>query len=496
MSAGPITAAAFASLSQDDRFQRLLAQLSESAATAPSPGYLLRFFCRATREFFGIDGTYLWRLASAEDLAGEEADGWMAAEFRGLHLKTMESSITTQAIRQRKTVYVNNPEQHVCSMVNEFHAKSVMCTPLVVANEVIGALAFLHCSSKNFFNDDVAAKVTMLAGQLGSMLEAGRGRQLSLEEHRRGETLVDMAHLVSVLPDAASVAQAVADHLRVLLRTCVVSILTRQGESTGVTAISAESPSLAAALRAAYDRRGLQFAAGLADRAIAAGEPVMIATAAAAQSLQDLMPAGSLLAAPLRTSHGEGAVLIYPRAEGTFTSQEKSLVSAVVRFASVAIGNAEMNRASRTQAHELHHLLEILSELNTARSLEEFLPLLVIRAAAFLGFRRAFVGLLEGEEFHIRWECADGRSGEVDVTLPDGALSQKLLDQESFSTDDATQLLGPDWEILQRLEVRQLLAVPLQGSDSQVFGVLGVLDHLDGTAISPENMRSAEAVAG
>ncbi len=495
MSVGQITAAAHPSLSQDNRFQRLLLQLSEAAEIAASPDYLLRFFCRATREFFGIDGTYLWRLVSAEELVGEEADGWMAAEFRGLRSKTGESAITTQAILQRQTVYVNNPEGLVCSMGNEFHAKSIMAAPLVVADEVVGAAAFLHCSNNNFFNEDLASKATRLVGQLGNLLEASRWNQLSRGEHRRAESLMQMAHQVSALPDAASVAQVVADHLRVLFRTRLVSILMRQGQSMGVTAISAESPGLAAEVRSSYGRRGLQFAADLAIRAIAAGEPLMVATDSAAQSLGELVPAGILLAAPFRASHGEGAVLIYPRAGGTFTAEEKSMVSAVVSFASGAIGNAELNRATRVQAHELHHLLEILSELNSTRSLEEFLPLFVIRSAGFLGFHRAFVGLLEGKRFHIRCQCADGLSANADAMLPDGLLSRTLLNQETFYTDDATQFHGPESEIFQRLQVRQMMAVPLQGADSHVFGVLGLLDRMDGAGISRENVRSAQVLA-
>ena len=50
----------------------------------------------------------------------------------------------------------------------------MMAAPLVVSKEVIGRGFFLHDSDHDFFNDDLAAKATILGGQLGSLLEASR----------------------------------------------------------------------------------------------------------------------------------------------------------------------------------------------------------------------------------------------------------------------------------------------------------------------------------
>jgi len=479
----------------DDAFQKLLLRFSEAAAQGTPAPALIRLFCQATRRFFHVDGTYFWRCDSPEELVGAEADGLMAADFRGRRLKARESAVAIEAIRQRRTLYVSQPTPGRHPVAAEFHAKSLMAAPLVVSNEVIGAAVFLQASEPDYFNDDLAAKATILAGQLGTLLEASRLTQVSREEHRRAEILVEVAQAVHAVPDSSTVAQAVADRLRVLLHTRLVCILLRQGATVGLHAVAAESAQLAASARARFDRKGLQFAADLAARAIAADAPIAVAIDSATHALGDLVPAGMLLAAPIRTSLAEGAVLIYPRKEGAFSSEEKSLLSAVAGFGAVAIANAELYGTARAQAHELHQLLNILLELSSVGNLDEFLRQFVVRAADFLGFGRAFVGLLEGGVFRVRWSAENGQAGPVDDVFPDGIASRALLNKQPFWTNDPAKIPGDNLEMIGKFKVRQFLAVPLLGAGERVLGLLGVLDRLDRTGISPENVGSAQALA-
>ena len=479
----------------EDAFQRLLLQFSEAAAVGtPSPA-LIQLFCRSTREFFQVDGTYFWRFAGPEELIGAEADGLMADRFRGSRMRAGESAAAADAIRQRKTVYVNGVDPSRYPMAAEYAAQSLMAAPLVVANEVIGAAVFLHTSQSDFFNDDLAAKATILAGQLGSLLEANRLTLVSQEEHRRAEILTEVAQAVRALPDTATVAEAVADHLRILLRTRLVCVLLREGTALGLHAVAAETPQLAAAVRVRYDRRALQFAADLATRAIAAGETITVAIDPATHALGELVPAGMLLAAPLRTSRTQGAILVYPRLQGVFRVEEKSLLSAVAGFGAVAIANAELCGTARAQAQELQQLLDILSELSSVSHLDEFLERFIVRATDFLGFDRGIVGLLEHGRFRVRWKCIHGKTGTTDATVPDGIMSETLLKKEVFSTDDARELPEVDLDLLNKFNVRQVLSVPLLASDGRVMGMFAVLDRLDRTGISQNDIRSARALA-
>ena len=59
----------------DEAFQRLLLQFSAAAARGTDAPALIELFCRATREFFQVDGTYFWRRVSSDEMVGTEADG-------------------------------------------------------------------------------------------------------------------------------------------------------------------------------------------------------------------------------------------------------------------------------------------------------------------------------------------------------------------------------------------------------------------------------------
>jgi GAF domain-containing protein len=481
----------------DVAFQRLLLKFSDAAAQGTQSQELILLFCRATREFFQVDGAYFWQRVSADEFVGAEADGVMADRFRGTRVNASQGSvaIATEAIRQQKTVYENRLDPGRYLMAAEYRARSIMAAPLVVSHDAIGAAVFLHCSDPDFFTPDLAAKATILAGQLGSLLEASRLTQVSREEHRRTKILAEVAQAIHSAPQSAAVVEAVADRLRVLLRTRLVCMMVREGAGFGLNAVAAESSQLAASVRARHDRRGLQFAADLASRAVAAGEPISVAIDPATHALGELVPPGMLIAAPFRTSLTQGAVLIYPRQEGVFSAEEKSLISVVTGFAAVAIANAELYNTARARAYELHQLLDISAELGSIGQLDEFLQQFALRAADFLGFGRGFIGLLENGSFHVRWAAENGQKKQVDFLLPSGPASQALLKKEVFWSDQPSKVPGANQEILTTFDVKQLLTVPLLDTEGEVLGMFGVLDRIDQAGISQEEIRRARALA-
>ena len=167
---------------------------------------------------------------------------------------------------------------------------------------------------------------------------------LTSEGRLRGEALAGMAQAVHGRSDVDSLAQAIADQTRLLLHARLVIVVLRREMKMSLAAVSATSPALAAAAGVRYGGRELQFAADLAVRAAAAGEPIAVATDPATHTLAGLVPAGILLAAPLRSPQVDGAILIYPREQGAFTAEEKSLAGAVAGFASTVFSDAVSSR--------------------------------------------------------------------------------------------------------------------------------------------------------
>src|SRR5579863_5711863 len=480
----------------DDSCQKLLLRIAAKASERGGTASLIQFFCQATREFFHASGVYFWRRHTGDELVGEQADGKLAELFIGIRLQFQDNANTAEAVRLRRTIIVDPLHlSQTIPALRQFGARSLMAAPLVVFDEVIGAATFLHDSDEDFFNDDLAAKATILAVQLGSLLEAVRLGEASREEHRRAEILADVAHVLHGTPDVASVIEALADRLRLLLRTRLVCVLLRREGPFELKAVSAETPQLATSARARHDRQTLRFAADLAQRAVAAGEPITLALGADSHSLGTLVSPGMLIVAPLRSSRTQGAILVYPRPDGPFTAEEKALVSAIAGFGAVALAHAELYSTAHAQANELQQLLAISSELSSSSDLEHFLQSFVTHAADFLSFGRCFIALLENDQFRVRYGVANGAPASADVLFPEGVATKALRAKEVFWTDDAKRTPGANLEVVDQYQVRQFLAVPLLGSSGKVLGMFGVLDRLDGIGISQEDIRRARALS-
>ena len=479
----------------DEGFQKLLLRIASLASERSDARALIKLFCEATQEFFRVSGVYFWRCQPGDELSGEQAAGKMAERFMGMRIRPDQSTVTAEAVRQRRTIFANQLQATSFGAAKEFGARSLLAAPLVVFNEVIGAATFLHDSDDNFFNEDLAAKATILAGQLGSLLEANRLSEASREDHRRAEILADVAQALHGTPDVSAVIEALADRLRLLLRTRLVCVLLKREGPFELRAVSAETSQLANTVRSRHDRQTLRFAADLAQRAVAAGEPITLSVGADAHSLGNLVSPGMLIAAPFRTSRTQGAILVYPRREGAFTSEERALVSAIAGFGAVAVAHAELYSTAHAQSHELHQLLEISSELSSSADLEHFLQAFVIHAADFLSFGRCFIALLEAGQFRVRYGVEKGQPRRADTLFPEGVATQALRSKEVFWTDDARHAPGADLDVVAQYQVRQFLAVPLLGSSGRLLGMFGVLDRLDGAGISQEDIRRARALS-
>jgi two-component system NtrC family sensor kinase len=479
----------------EDSFQKLLLRIAANCGAKPDPDKLIQLFCRTTREFFDVSGVYFWRCQSGEELVGEQADGKLAERFVGMRLRPLESTVTAEAVRQRRTIFANHVNSTAFPAAREFEARSLLAAPLLVFNEVVGAVTFLHDTNDEFFSEDFAAKATILAGQLGSLLEAARLSEASREEHRRAEILADVAHALHGSPDVGAVIEALADRLRLLLRTRLVCVLLRREGPFELKAVSAETPQLATSARARHDRQTLRFAADLAQRAVAAGEPLTLSIGADVHSIGNLVSPGMLLAAPFRSARTQGAILIYPRPDGIFTSEERALVAAIAGFGAVAVAHAELHATAHSQAQELHQLLEISLELSASGDLDRFLQAFVLRASGFLGFGRCFIALLENDQFQARYGVERGEPRRLDTIFPEGVATKALRSKEVFWTDEASRVPGANVEVVAKYKVHQFLAVPLLGANGKLLGMFGMLDRLDGTGISPEDIRRARALS-
>ena len=441
-------------------------------------------------------------------MTGAEADGDQADSFRGTRLRAGDASnapsIAIEAVQKRRAFFLNHVNAARYPWLAQGGAHAAMAAPLVVSGEVVGAIAFVLKVPHAGFNEDAVAKVTILAAQLGTALEALRLNQLSREEHRRATVLVEAASALHGLPDTAAVMESIADRLCALLHSPAVLVLIQQEKTQPekvqtekrfqLQAVSTEIPKVAQSIRSRFEQNNLRSAVEIASRAVAAGERITVSIDSAYHFGED-SPPGVLIAAPFRTSRSHGAILVYPRSAQPFTEEDKALVSALVGFGAVAVANAELCGMARAKAHELHEILEISFELGSAGKLDEFMQTSAVRAASFLGFQRCFIGLFEETAFRIRWGVENGKARPVDIPLYDGVASHTLKQKNVFVTEDASSVPDGDLDFVAAFHIRQLLAVPLLGSNGDVLGMFSVLDRIEPGSINDEDVRRARALA-
>jgi PAS domain S-box-containing protein len=441
-------------------------------------------------------------------LTGAEADGDQADSFRGTRLRAGDASnapsIAIEAVQKRRAFFLNHVNAARYPWLAQGGAHAAMAAPLVVSGEVVGAIAFVLKVPHAGFNEDAVAKVTILAAQLGTALEALRLNQLSREEHRRATVLVEAASALHGLPDTAAVMESIADRLCALLHSPAVLVLIQQEKTQPekvqtekrfqLQAVSTEIPKVAQSIRSRFEQNNLRSAVEIASRAVAAGERITVSIDSAYHFGED-SPPGVLIAAPFRTSRSHGAILVYPRSAQPFTEEDRALVSALVGFGAVAVANAELCGMARAKAHELHEILEISFELGSAGKLDEFMQTSAVRAASFLGFQRCFIGLFEETAFRIRWGVENGKARPVDIPLYDGVASHTLKQKNVFVTEDASSVPDGDLDFVAAFHIRQLLAVPLLGSNGDVLGMFSVLDRIEPGSINDEDVRRARALA-
>ncbi len=478
----------------EEALEGLLLELSRNVLDSNDPDQLLLSFCQLTRAFFRADGAYFWNYASEGELVGVVADGHQASGFPGMHLRAGDPSIAMQAVQQRRSLVENQIALARYPMLSDSEARAALAAPLLIRGEVLGAIGFVHTSVGATFGAPAVAQVTILAAQLSAAIEAVRLNQAFSDERRRASVLIEVATEIHGLPDASSVMEIIADRLRDLLQSPAVLIFMQHENLFQLQAVSAENPRIAQEIRMRAHENNLRSPLEIATRAVTSGKRITV-NIDGASHLGEGAPPGTLIAVPFRTSHSHGAILVYPRRLEAFTEEDKTLVSTLAHFSAVAIANAELYGISRTQAQELHQLLAISSVLGSAGKLDEFMLASVVHATNFLGFQRCFVGVLEGPAFHIRWGFENGRARQVEIALPDGVSSRKLKQKDVFVAEDASKIPGADLDFVAAFGIKQLLAVPLVGSNGDVLGMFGVLDSVELTHISEEDVRRARAVA-
>ena len=205
---------------------------------------------------------------------------------------------------------------------------------------------------------------------------------------------------------------------------------------------------------------------------------------------------GPALLGPMRTRKGDGAlVAVFPTETG-FTDELRALMVAICSIGSLAYGNAQLHTQLQEQTVELQQLLDVCAELAKTADFERFLETFVVRATSFLGFERSFIALTDGTNLEIKYGADEGIGRHFRMRITSPLTLDLLKRRKSVVTEDATKEAGADPDAVMMFSVKQYLGVPIYAADSPAFGVLGMLDRINGEPITPDIIRKAETLAG
>ncbi|HSE49313.1 MAG TPA: PAS domain S-box protein [Terriglobales bacterium] len=461
-----------------------------SAAVAEGGDFqrLIRLFCESAKEIFEVSGAYYWRLDENERLVAVDAEGRMAAEFLAATLELHESAVATEAVRDRRTVFVNDVVAERYPMAGRFGARAMLAAPLVVSGEVVGVTVLLHDGRGDYFNEDLAAKATILATQLGSMAEIARLRESSLEERERAVQLIELTQALQSSLDPATIHQLLVTRVRDLFGAALVALYLPEEKTLFPKAVTADGPPSLAAAQA----ETLAHAGG--ERLAATTGSELPAAIRFDRGLRSgAVPFEEALAVRIRTARDYGVLLVCFAPGAQVRGRAFRLLGSLANSVGLILANAELYSTTEQHRSRAENLVKLALELSSSLNLPGFVQSFSLRAAAMLGARGAGLVLAQGsalETIFLKTEAGDDRGLPRQLSA---AMGQHAANRtESIAAGRAAELLGP--KLAAALRWSDACVVRLVGASNEFLGYL-CLGDLRRTW-SEEDRELLRAIAG
>jgi PAS domain S-box-containing protein len=472
-------------------FEEVLLQLAAAVAGGIDPIALINDFCRLARQSFELDGVYCWRREPGS-ITGMAGDGIFAEKFLGLRFLDDTPSAVIHAVTTREAVYYDDvPSQCFFESFQVLPAISFLAIPIIVAGEVIGAVAFVHATKKAYFTEQIRNRASILTAQLGGLIETARLARAAREQRKRADAMIESASALYTQLDTASARDGLAHRLLFALDAELVALLENLEGKFEVAAVAFKGERAPLLGDASALARFATASIGTSGR----NYPLIVDLQRDGIELP-MATSGQVLVVPMNVHAGTCQVVIYGGPDRTFAEQDIALARAICGVGALAIQNSQLFTTTSNQAVELKQLLEISSELGTVSDLDQFLKRFVLRAAEFLSFRRSFIAMIEADGVcRVRYVSSTGEIVPLVVDLPSKFLKRILFDRKVFITNDASREAEADPAFLNEFHISQILTAPLFGSDGKALGVFGVLDRLEGGKIRAEDGERALALA-
>jgi PAS domain S-box-containing protein len=417
--------------------------------------------------------------------------------------------VSNLAARERRTVAVADVRDAVelldeslgdVETLIELGTRSVLATPIVVFDRMIGVLA-LHRPEPGPWSSGEVSLAEAVAREIGLALHTAR--LLEENERRLGEqsALLKAAQVVTSELELKAVLQRLVDEVAQLLRAEAVDCFLLDAER-GVLRCAAVHGLLEGIV-------GFEFQAdkGLSGRAIARGRPVLSDDYS---ELSETVPHPayegfrSAIVAPMRwAGEVKGILGVGTRDPAQkFTPAQADLLEAFATLAALALRNAESFEERSRQARVQRGFYRIASVLGEPISLEETLDALAQAASEALGGSSAAVLTPAADDLRLAGlhnlpgllvKFLEDGLGDPSGALRSCARGKRVLAAPRVSDDDR---FDDDWRRVTRDSGhRSLLAVPVEAPRSEE-GALVLVFFAEERHFADDDLELARNLAG
>jgi signal transduction histidine kinase len=258
----------------------------------------------------------------------------------------------------------------------EGRRQALVCIPLRCGADGIGAVAFGFDRNRHFGPEERAFYLT-IKNHAAVAIERSRLRAAERAAHARLETVARVARrFSSAVPEVGTVAQIVAEEISLALRaTCVVSLVSAQGDLLDLTAAHDPDPARLARIRAVLEQKPVRLdERSLPARVFQTGEPVirrhldMAAFLDATQHPEyrdhlESFPLRDLVVLPLRAAGEMLGVLALASgvSDPPLAPGDEELLGELVDRAAMAIQNSKLHEQARRAIQQREELMAVVS---------------------------------------------------------------------------------------------------------------------------------------
>jgi GAF domain-containing protein/CheY-like chemotaxis protein len=464
------------------------AEVGRLLASTLDADRILDLIAGKCRELLGADGFCLFRLEADGHLRHARGLG-LHQEFMATHAPALGEGAVGKAARERRAIETTDilndssitlsPEAR--ARIAEEGTRAIVAVPLVVRDEVLGALAVYHPPGYRAPAEEVEFLET-LASHAAAALDNARLFAQTRRRQEMAETLAAMTQTLTGSLELATVLSLVADGVRRLLGCDggAVGLVDPDGTIRMTAGVGCGAST--------FSRVVVRPGQGIGGQVLARGEPFWtsdycndprVSRDFAEQARVAGLVAG--LAVPVKLGDQVVGVLwaLYSRPRQT-SPEDIALGTDLARVVAVAVQNARLYEAARRREAEARALFEVGRLINTATlDPDRVLDLIVDRARDLMRVRACGIFRVDGPE-SLRYVRGAGLSAAfveaLSIPLGQGTSGRAIRERSAvWSVDilnDPGVSLDPATRALVEHEgYRAVLSVPIEIKDAS-YGCL------------------------